>query len=65
MDDDLKFDRRLVDRLIAKGALTREDYEKHLEKLPDVTDQALNVPSAPEATPAAAPAKPPKRKKGK
>ncbi|MBM4397750.1 MAG: hypothetical protein FJ087_18935 [Deltaproteobacteria bacterium] len=64
MDADLKFDRRLVDRLIAKGAMTREEYEKHLEKLPDVTAQALNAPSAPEAAaPAAAPAKPSKKKR--
>jgi hypothetical protein len=39
-DEDVKnprlFDRRVVERNIKKGLITRKDYEKHLKSLPDV-----------------------------
>jgi hypothetical protein len=39
------FDRRIVERNIKKGLLSRKDYEKHLKSLPDV---ASNIASAEE-----------------
>jgi len=39
-DEDVKnprlFDRRVVERNIKKGLITRKDYEKHLKSLADV-----------------------------
>ena len=32
------FDERVVERNIANGLITRDDYEKHLAKLPDDAD---------------------------
>jgi hypothetical protein len=34
------FDKRVVERNIAKGMVTREEYERLLGSLPDVADQA-------------------------
>ena len=39
------FDRRIVERNIKKGLITRKDYEKHLKSLADV---AGNIASADE-----------------
>jgi len=39
------FDRRIVERNIKKGLVTRKDYEKHLKSLPDV---ATNIASPEE-----------------
>lgn len=36
----LLFDKRVVERNIKKGLITREEYEKYLSALPDVSDQA-------------------------
>jgi len=48
-DEDVKnpklFDRRIVERNIKKGLITRKDYEKHLKSLADV---AANIASAEE-----------------
>jgi hypothetical protein len=48
-DDEVKnprlFDRRVVERNIKKGLITRKDYEKHLKALSDV---AGNIASADE-----------------
>ena len=45
-DEDVKnprlFDRRVVERNIKKGLITRKDYEKHLKSL---TDMAGNIAS--------------------
>jgi hypothetical protein len=38
---DFLLDRRLVDRHITRGALSRKDYEAELAKLPDVAGQAV------------------------
>ena len=43
MDDSVKTDIRLVERLMARGDLTRADYEKHLKSLADATENAENV----------------------
>jgi hypothetical protein len=40
---DMLMDRRVVDRNIHKGNVTREEFEKHLQSLPDVADQAVTV----------------------
>jgi hypothetical protein len=48
-DDEVKnprlFDRRIVERNIKKGLITRKDYEKHLKALNDV---ATNIASPEE-----------------
>ena len=48
-DDEVKnpklFDRRIVERNIKKGLITRKDYEKHLKALADV---AGNIAAADE-----------------
>ena len=36
-------DKRVVERNIKKGLLSREDFDKHLSALPDVADQAETV----------------------
>lgn len=33
-------DRRMAERLIRSGKLSREDWEKHLQSLPDVAEKA-------------------------
>jgi hypothetical protein len=42
-DEDAKnqrlYDRRVVERNIKKGLITRKDVEKHLKSLPDVADK--------------------------
>jgi hypothetical protein len=35
------FDRRIVERNIKKGLVSRKDYEKHLKALDDVADKGL------------------------
>jgi hypothetical protein len=36
----MHFDKRVVERFIRAGAITREDYEQHLSALPDVEAQS-------------------------
>jgi hypothetical protein len=36
-------DRRVAERLIKRGVLTREEWEKHLAELPDLSEQAEPV----------------------
>ena len=43
MDDILKMDVRLVERMIASGELKREEYEKYLKSLRNVAAEADNV----------------------
>jgi len=40
MNDDVKLDTRTVERHIAAGRLSRADYDKHLESLPDLAEEA-------------------------
>jgi hypothetical protein len=42
-DDQPVIDKRLADRLVAKGKISREDLEKHLKELPDLADKADNI----------------------
>lgn len=69
MDDNVKLDIRLVERLMARGEVKRDDYEKHLKGLADTAAQADNVEASlvdhggrPVAEPA--PAAEPKKGKG-
>lgn len=41
--DEQLMDRRTVERNIEKGLLTRKDYDKYLDKLKDVEDNAEPV----------------------
>lgn len=43
MEDLVKLDIRLVERMVARGELKREDHEKHLKGLVDTAAQADNV----------------------
>jgi hypothetical protein len=36
-------DKRVMDRMLTKGALSRTDVEQYLKSLPDLTDQADNI----------------------
>lgn len=36
-------DKRIVERNIKKGVISRADYEKHIKKLADVADNAEEV----------------------
>ena len=46
-DEDVKnprlFDRRVVERNIKKGMITRKDYEKHLKSLADSTEKIASA----------------------
>lgn len=39
-DNRLQFDKRVVERNIRKGVVTRDAFDKHLKTLPDVEDQS-------------------------
>ena len=41
--EDNKFDTRLLERRFNAGLMTREEYQKHLEALPDMADEADKV----------------------
>ena len=38
---DFIFDRRLAERFIKRGALSRQDYLAYLDALPDVADKGM------------------------
>jgi len=38
-------DRRVVSRYLRKGLLDEKEYEQHLKKLPDVSEQAVPIES--------------------
>ena len=42
---ELLLDKRLVDRQIAKGSLSRAEFEKQIKDLPDLADRADNIAS--------------------
>jgi hypothetical protein len=46
MDKELLFDNRLINRWIAKKAVTSTEYAAYLEKLPDCADEAENIESS-------------------
>jgi hypothetical protein len=39
----LAFDKRVMDRFVTRGALSRADVDTHLKNLPDLADQADNI----------------------
>lgn len=39
----LELDKRVVDRMVQRGALSRADLEAHLNGLPDLTSSADNI----------------------
>ena len=40
---ELLLDKRLVERQIAKGSLSRTEFEKQIKDLPDLADRADNI----------------------
>jgi len=44
------FDRRIVERNIKRGLITRKDYEKFLKSQPDVAGKVRSPDEAPEAS---------------
>jgi hypothetical protein len=59
--DPILFDRRIVERNIKRGLITRKDYEKFLKSRPDVAEKIKSPDEAPEedSTPEAAIPPPP------
>lgn len=53
--DDLRFDVRLVERMLASGKLSREEYQKYLDRLPDLSSQAVRVDPGLDASPGSVP----------
>ncbi len=45
MNDDLLYDKRLVDRHVRAGRLDQEALDKHIADLPDLADVAATVSS--------------------
>ena len=43
LSDDVLFDKRLVERHIRQGLITREQYEKHLEGSPDLGEDLAGI----------------------
>jgi len=39
MDDELKFDKRVAERLISWGKMSRSELEEYLRRLEDVSDK--------------------------
>lgn len=44
--DAMKFDLRIVERNLRKGTVSREDYQKYLNKLPDSAENSTPIPAA-------------------
>lgn len=40
---DKRFDRRLIERNLRNGVLTRDEYQKHLDGLPDRTESMIRL----------------------
>jgi hypothetical protein len=59
--DPILFDRRIVERNIKRGLITRKDYEKFLKSRPDVAEKIKSPDEAPEedSTPEASVPPPP------
>ncbi len=69
MVDELRFDVRLVERMLASGALSREEYCRHLDALPDLSSRMVAAAPASEVAggpaPAGAPGDSPEKKRAK
>jgi len=48
--DAMKYDRRIVERNLRKGMLTRQEYDKYLHKLPDAAENSMLIPAAMETS---------------
>lgn len=48
--DPVLFDRRIVERNIKRGIITRKDYEKFLKSLADSADKVRSSDEAPEVS---------------
>ena len=44
------FDRRIVERNVKRGLITRKDYEKFLKSLPDCSEKVRSSEEVPEAS---------------
>lgn len=42
-DELIKFDARMIEYNLNRGLLTKEEYEKHLASLPDLSAQAEKI----------------------
>ncbi|MBX3019039.1 MAG: hypothetical protein KF767_14220 [Bdellovibrionaceae bacterium] len=42
-DELIKFDSRMIDWNLSRGIITKEEYEKHLASLPDLSAQAEKI----------------------
>jgi hypothetical protein len=56
--DELKIDKRIVERNIKHGRLDVAEYQRMLNALPDLSDKVWRKPQAPAEAPAPAPAAP-------
>ncbi len=45
MNEQLLYDKRLVDRHIARGLIEKTEYEKRIAALPDVEEKAASLAS--------------------
>ena len=43
--EESKFDIRTIERFVRDGIVSRDEYEEHLESLPDVSDKAVKMES--------------------
>lgn len=46
------YDKRLADRLIKAGTISKDAYKKHLNELPDVSDKSSPLTIGPKDEPA-------------
>ncbi len=55
--EDLTMDKRIVDRNLEKGLVTRDELDKHIAGLPDLTDKSeyISVDTPEELEPASPP----------
>lgn len=44
--DDRQYDLRTLDRYLRDGKISDEEYQKHLDQLPDVAEKAATMESA-------------------
>lgn len=42
-DELIKFDSRMIEYNLTRGTLTKEEYDKHLQSLPDLTSQSTTL----------------------
>ena len=42
---EMKFDKRILDRNLRVGIITKQEYQKHLDSLKDLTDECTTIES--------------------